>query len=99
VTDEEAAELQQIVDRLVWRPCRPEYAERVGPHEYVVRNQTIGEPEWLVLVEAIRLHGQWRWWSPPGAPSKRFRYRYLLLGEHRYWTIQLILNRARLEDR
>jgi hypothetical protein len=93
VTVEEGTALRALVDRLTWRACKPDYALKVGRHEYVVRGKTIDDADWLTLTEAVKRHGV------------RERYlrtkqvgRYLKLADFRYWHIQVILNRASLEE-
>ena len=87
------ATLRAISNRLVWRDCTPHYAAKVGDHSYVVHHRTIDEADWKAFADALAKQGEW---SPPGAPSVRRRYRYLLPGDgHRYWIIGPILNRVK----
>jgi hypothetical protein len=87
--------LLKLAARLRWRACKPEYAAKVGEHEYVVRGKTISEHDWQTFAAAIDREGVWRDWSAPGAAGVVRRYRYLVLGEHRYWHFHTILNRCR----
>jgi hypothetical protein len=85
--------LSLIAKHLAWRACRPEYAAQVGAHEYVVRGVTIADGDWCFFAGTINRDGVSRTYPMTGG-----RYRYLYLGEHRYWIIERILNRARLAD-
>jgi hypothetical protein len=88
-------ELGAIAARLNWRACTPEYAAKVGPHEYVVRGKTISDADWQTFADAIDQDGEWRSWSPPGAPEVVSRYRYVVLDDRRYWRFDTVLNRCR----
>jgi hypothetical protein len=95
LSPEEQSALQQVVDGLVWHARTPEYAAKVGPHEYVARYKTCAEKSWAALQEAIRRYGRRERYLVTGNT-----FTYLMLGEHRYWTAPgwNVINRARQED-
>ena len=92
---EEEVALLDLVNGLVWHACAPEYAAKVGPHEYVVRHKTCPEESWAALQEAIQRYGRRERYLVTGNI-----FTYLVLGEHRYWTAPgwNVINRARQAD-
>lgn len=86
---------RRVVADLTWRACTPEYAAKVGPHEYVVRHKTCDEASWETLVAAIEDLGADECYLVTGNT-----FRYLVLDDHRYWTAPgwTVLNRALQSD-
>jgi hypothetical protein len=85
--------LQALANSLVWQPCTPKYAGEVGPHEYVVRNRTISNDDYVKFMQAVKAYGKVQTYTVTGNKA-----RYLDLGPHRYWHYAIVLNRARHED-
>lgn len=93
--------ISEFVDVVGWRgrqgnsiPNPVGFRPVNSPHEYVVRGKTVSEDDWKTFVSAIDRDGVWRSWSPPDAPEVVRRYRYLVVGEYRYWRFDTILNRC-----
>jgi hypothetical protein len=81
----------QVVERLTWRRCRPEYAAQVGDHEYVVRHKTCDEEAFAVLTGAIWGYGRRERYLVTGNT-----FTYFVRGAYRYWTAPGwdVINRA-----
>lgn len=64
---------------------------RVGPHEYILLRE---DPRAFEVLRARILSG-------PGGFVREYggrRYRYVILGGYKYWTLQGVVNRERLPD-
>jgi rubredoxin len=88
---EEATAFEEVVSRLPWRRCRPEYAAQVGDHEYVVRNKTCDEAAFAVLTTAIWSYGRRERYVVTGST-----FTYFVHDAYRYWTAPgwTVINRA-----
>ena len=60
------------------------------PHEYVVRGRDVTDDQFEAFVQHIREHGYKARWG-------RHLNTYLNVGEHKYWRIGVIINRAAVD--
>lgn len=95
-TRPDGEQLEQIVARGTWTEAKT-YRDK-APHEYVVRGKTISVDDFSALALAIKDHGYMARWEAVSGRSKGriFKSRYLVIGQHRYWWMSSIINRAPL---
>ena len=80
MTGGEERGLLGMVNEAVWQAT-----SYIEPHEYIVRDEY---PELFALMKArIEKAGY-------DAPFRGRTYRYVDLGDHRYWLMEPVLNRA-----
>ncbi len=83
--DEERGLLEWLLSDAIWTATT-----YIKPHEYIVEKD---HGELFALMEA-RLKGEGY-----EAPFQGRTYRYVDVGEHRYWLMGVVLNRARVLGR
>lgn len=92
----ELAEIEALLEAAEWRFAKtmPE-----NPHEYTLRKTWGDEGAFARVVEFIRAHGETERY-PPGS---RNRYKVLVLGGHKFWTMgwpvdkTILINRKPVE--
>ena len=66
------------------------------PHWYVVRGKTIPAGDFDRLADHIAAEGHRAMWTSPG--GHRYENTYLVIGEWKYWRIDVVINRDRLDS-
>ncbi len=85
MTEGEEGYLEWLLDDAIWTATT-----YIKPHQYIVRKD---HGELFALMEArLKEEGY-------DAPFQARTYRYVDVGEHRYWLMGVVLNRARVLGR
>ena len=83
------ADLAQIIQSVTW--TRAKTYDHTAPHEYIILSKF--PEQWEYLSNVIAAEGKTESFRMPGE-AKAHRYRYYYFGEHKYWQMGVVINRA-----